>query len=80
MRIIEVRPLGDGWAVTVDGAVGEMVFVAGSAAEFAARRLARRLAGAGAASELRIRLKDGSLAARIISPAAPETGERLAAA
>ncbi len=80
MQIIEVRPLGDGWALSVEGLSADLVFAAGSAAELAARRLARRLAAAGKPSELRIRLRDGSLAGRFLSPAIHETGDRPAAA
>ena len=46
-----------------------MVFAQGGAAEAAARNLATRLARAGSGSELRIRLRDGSLAGRFICPA-----------
>ncbi|WP_296596119.1 DUF2188 domain-containing protein [Phenylobacterium sp.] len=80
MQIIEVRPIGDGWAVKAEGVTADMVFAAGSAAELAARRLAQRLAVAGTPSELRIRLRDGSLAGRFLSPAIHETGDRRAAA
>lgn len=71
MRIIEVAPLDGGWRVSVDGVAGDMVFTRGGAAETAARKLAARLGRHGAASELRIRLRDGSMAGRFIWPAEP---------
>jgi hypothetical protein len=72
MRIIDVTPLDWGWRVSLDTLAGDMVFARGGAAEGAARRLAARLADHGLASELRIRLRDGSLAARLVWPARPD--------
>ena len=46
-----------------------MLFRSGKTAEAAARDLALRLAEAGEASEVRIYLRDGGLAARFLSPA-----------
>lgn len=71
MRLIEVAPLSEGWRVSVDDLANDMVFRSGRRAESAARRLAARLAHAGAPSELRIRLRDDSLAGRLIWPAGP---------
>ena len=45
-----------------------MIFRSGREAERAARRLAERLARAGLWSDIRLHLKDGSLAARFLSP------------
>jgi hypothetical protein len=71
MRRIEVAPLSDGWRVTVDGLANDMAFSSGREAEAAARRLAARLGSAGEPSELRIRLRDQTLAARQVWPAIP---------
>ena len=64
MHRIEVRPVeGAGW--TMQAAEAEpVVFRSGAKAEASARRLARRLADAGQAAEITIRLRDGTLAAR----------------
>ncbi|TAJ68966.1 MAG: hypothetical protein EPO51_25935 [Phenylobacterium sp.] len=74
MQIIEVAPLGSGWRVSLPALAGDMVFARGGAAESTARRLAARLAGHGLGSELRIRLRDGSLAARLVWPAHADPG------
>jgi hypothetical protein len=47
-----------------------MVFRSGREAERAARKLADRLARAGVESEIRLHLKDGTLAAKVVCPAA----------
>jgi len=69
MRRIDVTALADGWRVTVDAVCNDMIFRSGRAAERAALRLAYRLSCAGEASEIRLYLKDGRLAARFHSPA-----------
>lgn len=69
MRRIVVSALPVGWKLTVDGVDNDMVFRSGRDAESAARRLADRLARAGLWSESQLRLKDGSLAARLLRPA-----------
>lgn len=68
MRKIEVRALPDGWRVAVEGVANDIIFRSGGAAEGAARRLARRLARAGESSEIRLYLRDGTLAGRFLSP------------
>jgi hypothetical protein len=80
MQVIEVAPLGPGWRVSLGTLAGDMVFARGGAAESAARRLAARLAHSGQASELRIRLRDGSLAERLVWPALPRRDAAPAAA
>jgi hypothetical protein len=80
MRRIEVAPLSDGWRVSVDAVANDLVFRSGRAAEWTARRLAARLAHAGVAAELRIRLRDGSLAGREVVPAAAAPREPAIAA
>lgn len=68
MRKIEVRALPDGWRIAVEGVANDIIFRSGRAAEGAARRLAWRLARAGETSEIRLYLRDGTLAARFLSP------------
>lgn len=74
MRLINVAPLGEGWRVSLDGLANDMVFRSGRLAEAAARRLALRLARAGAPAEIRIHLRDHSLAGRFACPALPRSG------
>jgi hypothetical protein len=68
-RIIAVKPIGDGWSVQAEAFESEMVFLSGAKAEAAARRLARTLSDNGQASEIRIFLRDGVLAAQFAVPA-----------
>lgn len=70
-RIISVKPLGDGWSVASDAFDGEMMFLSGAKAEAAARRLAETLARSGEHSEIRIFLRDGQLAGRVVKHAHP---------
>ncbi|MDP3801407.1 hypothetical protein [Brevundimonas sp.] len=76
MRIIDVRPLADGWTVRSDQIENDLVFLSGRAAECAAMELANRLAKAGTPCEIHIHLRDGSLGGRFLSPAliSPEKG------
>jgi hypothetical protein len=69
MRRIAVTALPDGWKLSIDGVENDMVFHSGRDAERAARRIADRLARTGVWSEIRLHLRDGSLAARFLSPA-----------
>lgn len=71
MRRITVTALPEGWRLTIDDIANDMIFRSGREAERAARRLADRLARAGVWSEIRLHLKDGSLAARFLSPGRP---------
>jgi len=68
MRQIAVSALPDGWKLTIDEIANDMIFRSGRDAERAARRLADRLARAGMWSEIRLHLRDGTLAARFVSP------------
>jgi len=68
VRLIDVRPLGQGWAVRQDGTANPQVFRSGARAEDAARALGARLARAGCATEVRIFLRDGALAGRFSCP------------
>jgi hypothetical protein len=74
MRIIDVRPFAHGWTVQSDEIDNELIFSSGRAAEQAALRLADRLAKAGAPSEIRIHLRDGTLGGRFFSPALDPIG------
>lgn len=69
MRKIDVVAVSGGWKVVIEDITNEMLFRSGKTAEAAARDLALRLAEAGEASEVRIYLRDGRLAARFLSPA-----------
>lgn len=72
VRSISVRPCPGGWGVHVDGGAGGLAFRSGAQAETAARKLAARYAALGQVAEIRIFLKDGSLAARLTAaPWAP---------
>jgi len=66
MERIVVEPLADGWAVRAAPLDNLMVFRSGGAAERAGRELACRLASAGEAAELQLRLKDGTTGARFV--------------
>jgi hypothetical protein len=74
MRRIAVTALSDGWKLSIDDIANDMIFRSGREAERAARRLADRLSRAGVSSEIRVHLKDGSLAAKFVS-----TGRQQAA-
>jgi hypothetical protein len=67
--LIDVTPAGDGWAVHSDLLDEDLTFDRGGRAEAAARELAGRVARAGRAAEVRVFLKDGALAGRILHPA-----------
>lgn len=60
--LICVAPLGDGWLVRAAGLADDTLFAGGGKAEAAARNLASRVAREGRAAELKIYLRDGSLA------------------
>ncbi|CAN7618484.1 hypothetical protein LJR219_004760 [Phenylobacterium sp. LjRoot219] len=73
MRRIAVQPC-HGWRVTIDGIANDMIFRSGREAERAARKLADRLARAGVPSEIELRLRDGTLAAKFLSQATAQRG------
>ncbi len=64
-HVIDVSPTQAGWTVTAD-AVEVLVFSQGGQAERSARRLANAMARAGHPAEIRIHLRDGSLAGRYV--------------
>jgi hypothetical protein len=67
-RIISVQPFGDGWSVRSEAFDSEMMFLSGAKAEAAARRLADKLTRHGESAEIRIFLRDGQLAGRVVRP------------
>jgi hypothetical protein len=69
MRTVSVLPAANGWIVQSDEIENPMVFEAGGRAEVAARRLAQALATRGEPVEIRIHLKTGDLAGRLLCPA-----------
>jgi len=68
MRRLTLEPQACGWSLTVDGVKNTLVYHSGAAAETAARDLAGRLARAGEAAKLLVRLRDGSVAGRFLFP------------
>ena len=75
--IISVAPAGEGWAVRSDLLDNELTFEQGGRAEAAARALADRYAQSGRSAEVRIFLRDRTLAGRFAHPAA-ELAEAMA--
>jgi hypothetical protein len=77
MRVLTIRPLALGWALSLAG-VEEMLFSSGAEAEASARRLAARLSDIGEAVKLIVTLRDGSVAGRFLfPPLGPAIGEEL---
>jgi hypothetical protein len=74
VRLISVKPLGEGWAVRSDPFANDMIFRSGARAESAARRLGQTLAAAGERAEIRVHDRAGGLVGRFACPpgAAPE--------
>ncbi|HWA60672.1 MAG TPA: hypothetical protein VG939_04820 [Caulobacteraceae bacterium] len=70
VEVIRVEPVEGGWALRQATVDNPQLFASGAKAEDAARRLADRLARAGSDAEIRIFLRDGSLAGRFLCPAA----------
>ena len=69
IQVINVEPLGQGWAVRHDSVDNPQVFASGARAEDAALSLGARLAAAGRAAEIRIYLRGGALGGRYVCPA-----------
>jgi hypothetical protein len=68
MRLISVNPVSAGWTVRSEPFANDMLFLSGAKAESAARRMARTIADGGDTADMRIFLRDGSLAARFVCP------------
>jgi hypothetical protein len=66
LRSISVTPVSAGWTVYSEPFANEMMFLSGAKAESAARIMARSIAEGGDTADVRIFLRDGSLAARIV--------------
>lgn len=69
IRSISVTPMNEGWTVKSEPFDNEMMFFSGAKAESVARRLGRTIAQGGETAEIRIFLRDGTLAARFVCPA-----------
>jgi hypothetical protein len=70
VRLICLKPLGEGWSVQLDEGAQDMVFRSGLEAEAAAKRVGQQLASAGHPAEIRIFVRGGDLAGRLVcSPA-----------
>ena len=67
-----VAPVGDEWLVRADGLADDSIFPGGGKAEAAARDLASRVAREGRSAELKIYLRDGSLAGAFHYPSRQE--------
>lgn len=66
MEVIAVEPVDGGWALRHASVDNAQLFTSGAKAEDAARRLGARLSDAGETAEIRIYLRDGSLAGRFL--------------
>lgn len=66
VEVIAVEPVDGGWALRHASVDNAQLFASGAKAEDAARRLGARLSDAGEAAEIRIYLRDGSLAGRFL--------------
>ena len=66
---ISVAPAGEGWTVHSDVLHDDLTFDQGARAEQAARTLADSWARSGRPAEVRIFLRDGALAGKLIYPA-----------
>ena len=67
--LITVKPGPTGWQVACAARGHHQAFVSGATAEAAARQLGAALARGGQATEIRIFLRDGSLAGRFVCAA-----------
>jgi hypothetical protein len=64
LELITVAPIPGGWRVACEGMFQDQLFQSGATAEAAARQLGGAIARGGRAAEIRIFLRDGSLAGR----------------
>ena len=64
VHIISVTPAQGGWTVNADPFDNPMAFLSGAKAEAAARSLAEKITRRGELAEIRVFLRDGSLAGR----------------
>jgi hypothetical protein len=66
VHVVSVIPVSGGWAVSSGVIAAPLVFFSGGKAEAAARRLAETIAHRGETAEIRIFLRDGSMAGRFV--------------
>lgn len=71
MQTISITPADGGWMVRCDGIDNPQVFRRGSSAEAAALRLAHGFAEVGEPARVKIHLRDGTLAKRLLIPPRP---------
>ena len=69
-RVISVMPADRGWQVSVEGEADQVTLDSGSKAEERAIELAQSFVRQGEPARVEVRLRDGSLAARLIAPLA----------
>ena len=62
LHVIDVTPAQGGWTVSSNTFANPMAFLSGAKAEAAARSLAEKITRRGEAAEIRVFLRDGSLA------------------
>jgi hypothetical protein len=79
VEVIAVEPVDGGWALRHRTVDNPQLFSSGAKAENAARRLGARLSRAGAPAEIRIFLRDGTMAGRFLCLPDGEEGEAPAA-
>ena len=70
IELITVSPMAGGWRVDCDARGHREAFQSGATAKAAARQLGGAIARGGHAAEIRIFLRDGSLAGRFACAAA----------
>ena len=70
VHVISVTPAEVGWTVSAEIFANPMAFLSGAKAEATARSLARRIARQGEMAEIRVYLRDGSLAGRFTDASA----------
>lgn len=64
IHIISVSPAQGGWTVSSSAFANPMAFLSGAKAEAAARSLAEKITRRGELAEIRVFLRDGTLAGR----------------
>ena len=69
-HLIQIEATSGGWTVQFEGVENSQMYLSGAKAEASAKALAKRLARRGVASEIRIRLRDGTEAGRLLCAAA----------
>ena len=65
-HLIQIKATSGGWTVLSEGVENGLMSLSGAKAEASAKALAERLSRSGVASEIRIRLRNGAEAGRIL--------------